>query len=358
VSRKDGYRALPLAWKTAAGVDLSRCRSFDTSGTTGVPLTGYFLRSDNRAMNLGWLRAQTLCGLRPRHRFASLAPVRPTSQRSSFHERVGFYPRREFYIGDPPERLLSALRKWRPDILLGYVMSLRLLAEAVVADGRPLPLRDVFHTSAFLDPASRRFLEESFRCRVSDFYGSIEAGCIAWECPTCAGYHIAADMVIVEVLKHGRPAAPGEAGEVVVTNLHSRAMPFIRFGLNDTAVLSERPPVCGAMFPLLERIDGRIDDFLVLPRRGRVAPPLVYKLVNEIPGLARWRIRQDALLHVDVEGEALDRDPADLQAALESNLRRIIPAEVRIDIRIVERIEIPPERKFRVVSSSVGRIDP
>ena len=39
-----------------------------------------------------------------------------------------------------------------------------------------------------------------------------------------------ASRLIVEILKDGRPARPGESGEAVITNLHSLAMPLSAIG--------------------------------------------------------------------------------------------------------------------------------
>lgn len=358
LTSKETLHGLSVAERTADDIDLKRCRSFSTSGTTGIPLKSFFTQQDTVLKNLAWIRAQKFCGLKPGHRIAVLVGQRETARRPSAYERLGLWRRFEVSSWGEPASWLAELRRWRPDVLLGYVMTLKLLAEELMKTGSGLPLQAVFHSSAYLDGPSRRFLEQAFGCPVRDFYGSDEAGCIAWECPKCSGYHIAADMVIVEILKDDRPAAPGEAGEVVVTNLYSRAMPFIRYRQGDVAVLSERRPVCGVQFPLLERIEGRTDDFLVLPGRGKVTPHIVYHLMDPVAGLARWRITQTEALRLAVECEPVGVPPADLVPRIESQLRRLVPASVALEIQIIDRIPVPPDRKFRAVSSAVERPGP
>jgi len=353
MTSKERLRELSPAEGTADDVDLSRCVTFASSGTTGVPLTIPFTRADNTVMNLGWFRAQAYGGQRPRHKLAAFNRRPPAPASPSPYERFGLWRRLELSSWDEPAIWVEALSAWRPDFLMGNVKILKILAEALAARGRGIPLRKIFHCSELLDEPSRRFLEKTLGCGVLDFYGSREAGCIAWECPACSGYHVAEDLLVVEILKDGRPAAPGEAGEVVITNLHSRAMPFIRFRQGDVAVRSGREPVCGVNLPLLERIDGRIPDFLVLPRRGRISPHIVYHLLDPLPGLARWRITQDEPLRLLVECEPGGAEASDLRSRVESQLRRLVPAEVALDIIILGRIPVLSGEKFRAVRSSL-----
>jgi phenylacetate-CoA ligase len=355
LTSKDRLRELSAAEITADNVDLSRCVSHASSGTTGIPLTTPFTRADNTMMNLGWFRAQSYGGRRPWHKLAAFNRQPPVPRTPSSYERFGLWRRLELSSWDEPRTWVEALSEWRPDFLMGNVNILKILAEALTANGKRLSLRGIFHCSELLDGTSRRLLEERMGCGVLDFYGSREAGCIAWECPVCAGYHIASDLVVVEILKEGRPAAPGESGEVVVTNLHSHALPFIRFRQGDFAVLSEREPVCGVSLPLLERIEGRILDALVLPGRGRISPHLVFHLLDPLPGLARWRIIQVDPMRLRVECEPGGAEPSELRARVEAGLRHLVPSEVSLDIVILDRIPVPPGQKFRPVVSMLGR---
>ncbi len=81
------------------------------------------------------------------------------------------------------------------------------------------------------------------------------------ECPDSdAGlYHIVPERSVVEILRiDGTPTPPGEVGEIVTTDLHNYAMPFIRYRTGDSAVLEDRRCSCGREFPAVRRIEGRI----------------------------------------------------------------------------------------------------
>src|SRR6185312_7578839 len=102
-----------------------------------------------------------------------------------------------------------------------------------------------------------------------DCYGCQEAGYVAIQCPEYAHYHVQGEMSLVEVLREdGAPCRPGETGRVVITPLHSFAMPLLRYDLGDYAEVGEPCP-CGRGLPVLRQIYGRKKETLTLPSGER-----------------------------------------------------------------------------------------
>ncbi|MBN1939887.1 MAG: phenylacetate--CoA ligase family protein, partial [Candidatus Aminicenantes bacterium] len=337
---------------------LSACRVSSTSGTTGDALAVYFSAEDETLVNLSWTRGFLARGLKAWHKNAAFVGRPRVKKRSSWYEKIGLWRREEISSWDPPSAWVDSLRRIRPRVITGYVMTLNILAEELRAN-HPDPVRRgfrpaaIFHSSAVLDEASRRDLEETFGAVVADFYGANEAGCIAWECPDCGAYHINADRVIVEVLKDGRPAAAGECGDIVITNLHSRVMPFIRYSLGDVGRLSTRPVRCGRGLPLMDRVEGRSDDFIVLPSGEKISPHPLYHCLDPVPGIRRWRIVQPAPDCLDVAIEpGPDFSPAALQSVRE-NLERLLQGRLSLEIAAVKSLPVSPSAKFRSVRSNV-----
>ncbi len=354
LTSKSRLRDLPDSEKTAANIDLSRCGSFTTSGTSGIPLRSYFSRRDSTMKNLGWIRAFVHVGIGPRQRMAAFVGKKTVKAAPSWYERLGLWRRKEISSWEKPETWVEELRRWKPDVISGYVMTLRILAEYLEANAlKDIKPRAIIQSSALLDGPSRKFLEDAFQCPVIDIYGSDEGGCLAWECRVCGGYHISEDTVILEILKNGRPAGAGEVGDVVITNLHSEAMPFIRYRQDDIAAHSERTPSCGRRFPLLEKIEGRIDDFIRLSNGEKISPHPFYHCLDPVPGVKRWRLTQVAVDRLRVE-IAADKDFADASRSLiDERLRGLVKNQMKIEIEIVDSIPVDPARKFRTVSSQV-----
>ena len=64
--------------------------------------------------------------------------------------------------------------------------------------------------------------------------------------------------------QQGNPITkPGEIGEIVGTSFDNRVMPFIRYRTGDLAVWSEREHPLLPGYPVCERIEGRLQEFVV-----------------------------------------------------------------------------------------------
>lgn len=356
---KQQFSQAPVEQKTARTVDLNRCRSSATSGSTGFPLQIYFRSSDFTIINFTWARAYMAHGMKPWHKIAALIGSRQVKRQKSWYEYFGVWRRKEISTWEAPHRWHHEIQTFHPDIYTGYVLTLRLLAEYIEEEGiQDMTPKTIFHTSAVLDDFSRRYLESRFHTKVIDLYGSFEAGCIAWECEECSGYHISSDTVVVEVLKNGKPVDPGEQGEVYITNLHSYAMPFIRYRQGDVVTLSETPPICGRTFPLLKNIIGRADDFIILKNGRKMSPTPFYHAVDPVPGVGRWRIIQKAPGEIILEIQPGVNFSTDTQRKIKNNFHRLAEKNLSYRIKIVEEIPIVPGKKFRAVSSEIsGAVD-
>jgi phenylacetate-CoA ligase len=148
----------------------------------------------------------------------------------------------------------------------------------------------------------RSSIERFFQCKVFDHYGQSEAVCMAMQC-SYGSVHILPATGIVEILREdGAPCMPGEVGEVVATGLLNDAMPLIRYRLGDYAAWAERQSCpCGNDHPIIARLEGRVDDYLVTTdgrKIGRLSTamkrsPTIHsaQIVQEKPGHAFLLVR-------------------------------------------------------------------
>jgi phenylacetate-CoA ligase len=157
-----------------------------------------------------------------------------------------------------------------PDYLLTYPSNLRALAVHCLESGtRPPRLKQVQTMSELLFPEVRELCREAFGVPVSDTYSSEEVGYIALQCGEGGSLHVQAEAALVEVLDdQGRPCAPGEVGQVVVTPLHNFAMPLLRYAVGDLAEVGGPCP-CGRGLPVLARVLGRLRSMVRLPDGSR-----------------------------------------------------------------------------------------
>src|SRR6185436_11340307 len=168
----------------------------------------------------------------------------------------------------------------------------KMVEELALREIRPAA---IIASSMMLLPHERAVIERVFDVKVTDLYGCEEVGLIASECERHEGLHINAEQVLVEILREdGTPAGPGETGAVVVTDLLNRAMPFIRYRMEDMAEAAAQKCSCGRGLPTLRRVVGRIADFLKRRDGSRVAGiSLIENTLTKIPGIDQMQIVQD-----------------------------------------------------------------
>ncbi|MBN1939644.1 MAG: phenylacetate--CoA ligase family protein [Candidatus Aminicenantes bacterium] len=352
MSRSD-LRGRPENEYTSARIDPSLCRTFMTSGTSGVPLSIHYRPEDERLFNLTWIRAYRACGLRARDHLAAFQADerRDPVTNGRWYTRIGLWRRTVFSAWASPESWLDGMARLRPNALATDAGTYRILAETVEASSRPAPrFRRLFNVSILIDPATRARIETLFGGTVFDLYGSFETGCLAWECPGCGGYHINSDTAVVEILKpDGREAGPGEAGEVVVTNLFSTAMPIIRYALGDIVVKADREPACGWPFPLLRSLEGRKDDFLRLADGRSIPPQPFHHIFAPRIGVRRWRVEQVSSGRVRVALETEREFNEASRALLQASVRDLLGAGVEIVWDFAARLPDDPGSKRRAV---------
>jgi phenylacetate-CoA ligase len=192
-------------------------------------------------------------------------------------------------------------------------------------------------------------IEEYLRGPVFDYYGSRDAGAIAGECRARAGLHVFSDLTRVEVLRDdGSPCPPGEAGEVVVTNLHEHAMPLIRYRTGDRAFWLGRGCSCPLGYPLLSSPAGRLGDFIRAPSGREIHGEFFTHLFYGIDGVARFQVRQIAPASLEILVQACGTpDAKALERVREASADRFGAPEVAL--KIVDMIEPGPSGKHRFV---------
>jgi phenylacetate-CoA ligase len=352
------YQKLTPQERRADNFPPSRGKSFQTSGTTGLPIRFTMTGRDFTLRNLNSARAYLASGYSPWQKMAVLAGDRLVNDKRSWNERLGLWRRREISSWKNPEQWLADLAQWRPHVLVGRVTTLVLLAEAALqGSGPPLRPQRVFASAEVLDDSTRQFLSSTFRCPVIDFYFTFEGGCLAWECRTCGAYHMNTDMVVIEVLRDGHPVSPGEEGEVVITNLHSMAMPLIRYRQGDRVVLSKKKPVCGRQLPLLECIQGRTEDFIVLRSGRRIPPQAVPHVFIPVPGIKSWQVVQPALDRLKILVEPKKEFDQAARRLLHEEMMKLLREDIHLEIIEVEAVSRDPAVKFRPIVSEVKGLE-
>ncbi len=235
------------------------------------------------------------------------------------------------------EAQLAWLERVRPAYLLTYPSNAAALAAFALERGRRLPgLREVRTLGELLPPETRELCRQAWGVPLTDFYSAEEVGYIALQCPQTQHYHVQSESLLVEVLdEHGAPAAQGETGRLVITDLHNFAMPLIRYEIGDYAEVAGACP-CGRGLPALRRIVGRVRNMLVAPDGRSYWPTFGQRAYLDVAPVVQHQFAQTARDHV--EARFVLRSP--LTPAQESALRQLILAKLPAGIG-VSVVQVP-----------------
>lgn len=234
-------------------VDRSKILRITTSGSTGRPFTIFADRDQLEVRFAATLRALEWTGWRFGDRQARLWHQTLGMSRSQvFRERLDAFLLKRLFIPafeispQSIEAFVAKIAQHRPVLVDGYAESLNFLATYIRMGREPGFSPIAIMSSAQALPANtRRIIEEGFKTKVFDKYGSREFSGIAYECQAHDGHHVVDECYLVELLVDGRPARSGEVGEVVITDLYNLATPMIRYRIGDLAVAVDNSLVCG-----------------------------------------------------------------------------------------------------------------
>ena len=153
-------------------------------------------------------------------------------------------------------------------------------------------------------PAVRSQIESAWPgARVFDHHGMTEVGPVSFECPKRPGVlHIIESAYLAEVVDSatGKPVAPGQTGELILTTLGRIGSPLLRYRTGDlvkadTSHLSpDMPCACGRHeLALAGGILGRVDD-MVIVRGVNVYPAAVDEVIRACGDVAEYQVRLSA----------------------------------------------------------------
>src|SRR4030042_401622 len=158
---------------------------------------------------------------------------------------------------------IQLMRQLRITGFLGtpsFLMAIVEAAEGMHLDfKKDLHLKTAFVGAEMFPESLRQKLEGKLEILLRQAYGTVDVGCLGYECPEKNGMHIPED-VIVEIVDTGtgRQLEIGATGEIGATTF-SKVFPMIRFATGDLSYLTEDPCPCGRTSMRLGKILGRTD---------------------------------------------------------------------------------------------------
>ena len=175
------------------------------------------------------------------------------------------------------------------------------IAEYVEQNKIDLTIEKIVTGGEHLFKEAKEYLKQALGVKkfASTGYTTNDTGAIGYQCKYLKDglHHVHEDLHYVEILDdEGKPCKPGEVGRIVVTNLHRKFMPTIRYEVGDLGRWVDETCECERKTRVFELL-GRSDDVLIIGG-GNLHPEVVAEAVYEVDGLSN---------HFQLIAEILDK---------------------------------------------------
>jgi phenylacetate-CoA ligase len=362
LSSKQAMRERPAHELLDRSIHQDRLQTVCTSGSSGEPFMVRRTWLEQGFNVLFRSRSLRSFGLGLHERIAAVGRGRAHDPKDTklvgrALEAAGIHPTLAIDGLLPPEEVARRLAEFQPHLLIALPGILSLTADYLLASGRrDIRPRILIVGGEVLTPLMRRRLTDAFGVAPVQTYASHEFPLMGTECRVSGEIHTCDDAVILEVLRDGRAAAPGEEGEVVVTNLHAYAMPFIRYRLADVVTRGSDQCSCGQPFSTIGAIQGRMIDYFTLPDGRRLHP---YRILERLlPGGDAW-IRQYQLLQDRPDRIVMQVVPSggptpELEDQIIRSVAPLLGSGMEFTVRLVDAIPLERSGKYRHSRSLVA----
>lgn len=198
----------------------------------------------------------------------------------------------------------------------------------------------------------RQRMEDWLGIKAYDIYGTSElSGPMFTECSEQNGFHIWSDLALVEIIdpKTEEPLEAGEKGELTITILQKEALPMIRYRIGDITSMDDSVCPCGRTHPRVHRIQGRVDDMLII-RGINVFPSQIEYALMAIPEVGqhfqivvdRKGALDELLVRVELAKGSFSDKITDIMHIRQNVIHRLKNSlNVNVDVEIVEAGSLP-----------------
>ncbi|MGI6504096.1 MAG: phenylacetate--CoA ligase family protein [Candidatus Methanoculleus thermohydrogenotrophicum] len=324
-----------------------------TGGSTGIPVGFYYEKGASRAREWAFMKTQwDRVGYRFADKCVVLRGYIVGSSRNAVYWKKTLFGRwllmsSHHMTEETLPAYIQEIRRFKPGFIQAYPSTATMLARYMVEHGiEPFPtVKAILCGSENLYPWQRDLLTRAFECRVFSWYGNSEQTVLAGECEESTLYHIFPEYGIVELIgRDGQPVEePGVMGEVVATNLTNYVCPLIRYRTMDLATAAEGTCTCGRQYPLLERVEGRLQEFIVTKNRRLISMTSVNTHSDVFDNVMQFQFYQErageVLLRIVRKPGYNDQDTEYILRELEKKF------EGDVDVTISFVTEIPRTRR-------------
>lgn len=249
----------------------------------------------------------------------------------------------------------KSLNEFQPEFLVGFPSSVFEICQIAKSKGLKYTgkAKVFFPTAETVLAEHRHVISEVLGCKLVDQYASSEGAPFILEC-SAGRLHIHPLTGVFEVVDECLETA--RSGQMLVTSFTTHGTPLVRYQIGDSITLSDssKKCQCGSIFPLVENIEGRTNDYILSPTHGKVNLGNISNSTKDTKGIICFQLIQNKIDHIEVQ-LVVNKDFDHIQEVnFIAALRERIGDEIKLNIKYVESIEKEKSGKFRIVKSLIG----
>jgi phenylacetate-CoA ligase len=281
-----------------------------TSGSTGEPLKIAYSKFEDYASHVRLTTAMMKYGYNPFKKLVLLSRYEPGHEfevesdlkKLNLIQRLFPVFRREVIsIFDPVTTIIEKLKKYNPYVLWSTPSVIHLLAMELERQKQRLEIPLIVTMAETISDDQLALFRNRICLNILDVYGCMESPSMGFSYNSVGYKNIVSDSTLAEVI-NPRDMNGFRVGDVIITNLINKTMPFIRYDLGDfVEVLDDR------QFPnkKIGRIHGRFDDIITLDNGETLSFHQTYQLFHDFHQCKQYKFLQrkngDVILQLIVE---------------------------------------------------------
>ena len=257
------------------------------------------------------------------------------------------------------ERYLKLFSQKKIKYIYGYTNSLILFSNFLKK--KDIILKDIcknlslcITTSEMLLSQDRKLLLNSFGVPIVNEYGVSEAGGIVAFENKNNRWELSNETQFIEMVdKEGNILPHKSDGEIIITDLYNKAMPFIRYKVGDLGRLSVKENKV-----YLEKLIGRTNDTILLSN-GKISPGLTFYYISrsllESTGIIKEFIIRQTKIDTFIFDIIMDRDFKSTEIELlEKSFESHLEPNLKLIINRVDKIKRPISGKIKHFYSEIN----
>lgn len=180
------------------------------------------------------------------------------------------------------EKFLKRFESSAFDYIYGYTNSIVLFARFIIRKNIILKkvcpsLKVCICTSENCSEEDKKIITEAFGVPAVNEYGTSEVDLIAFE-DFKGNWKLSEENIFIEILDdEGNRLTKGGEGRIILTALHNKAMPFIRYEIGDKAVIEKSEDKI-----IIKRLLGGVNDIILLPSGKKSSGVTFYFITRDI----------------------------------------------------------------------------